>query len=138
MIYSVIISVVALCISVAGFGFSIYQWKKISFIKSAEKAHEVILEAFDLRRSSQDLRELRAITDDIDDMEELLQATDSVSEELLKNTLRNPKISIIDVYKAQQKISELRLEVDLLYKQALEAKRYNDEVVEYELSKNSR
>ena len=138
MIDPVIISIVALCISIAGFGFSIYQWKKNSFIKSAEKAHEVTLEAFELRRSSQDLRNLIAVTDDIEDMEEFLQATDTVSEELLKNALRNPKISLSDVYKAQQKISDFRLELELLHKQVLEAKRFNDELAEYEQSKNNR
>lgn len=96
------------------------------------------MEAFDLRRLSQDLRNLIAITDDIDDMEEFFQAIDSVSEELLKNALRNPKISLSNVYKAQQKISDLRLELDLLHKQVLETKRFNDEVAEYEQSKNNR
>ena len=138
MIDPIIISVVALYISVAGFGFSIYQWKKNSFIKSVEKAHEVTLEAFELRRSSQDLRNLIAITDDIDDMDGLLQATESASEELLQNVLRNPKISLSNVYKAQQKISDLRLELELLHKQVLEAKRFDDEVIEYERSKNDR
>ena len=138
MIDPVIISIVALCISIAGFGFSIYQWRKNSYIKNSEKIHEVTLEAFDLRRLSQDLRNLIAITDDIDDMEEFFQAIDSVSEELLKNALRNPKISLSNVYKAQQKISDLRLELDLLHKQVLETKRFNDEVAEYEQSKNNR
>ncbi|WP_156782017.1 hypothetical protein [Acidihalobacter aeolianus] len=137
MIDPVIISIVALCISIAGFGFSIYQWKKNSFIKSAEKAHEVTLEAFELRRSSQDLRDLIAVTDDIDDMEGFLRAIDKVSEELL-NALRNPRISLVDAYKAQQKISDLRLELDLLHKQVLEVKRLNNEVAEHERSKNNR
>ena len=138
MIDPVAISIVALCISSTGLAFSVYQWKKSTFIKSSEKVHEVTQEAFELRRSSQELRNLIGITDDIEDMEELLQATDSVSEELLKNALRNPKISLRDVYKVQQRIADMRLEIDLLYKQVLEAKRFNEEVAEYELSKKIR
>lgn len=138
MIDPVVISIVALCISIAGFAFSVYQWKKSAFIKNAEKVHEVTQEAFELRRSSQDLRNLIGVTDDIDDMEELLQATDSASEKLLKNALRNRKTSLRDVYKAQLRIADMRLELDLLHKQILEAKRFNEEVAEYEQSKKIR
>lgn len=137
MINPVAISIVSLCISIAGFGFSIFQWRKSSFIKIAEKSHEVTLEAFALRRSSQDLRNLIAITDDVDDMEDFLQELDSVSEKTLNNTLRNPSISLREVYMAQQKISGLRLELDLLHKQVLEAKRFNEEVAEHEQSKKN-
>lgn len=138
MINPVVISIVALCISIAGFGFSIFQWRKSSFIKIAEKSHEVTLEAFALRRSSQDLRNLIAITDDIDDIEDFLQELDSVSEKTLKSTLRNPNVSLREVYMAQQEISGLRLELDLFHKQVLEAKRFNEEVAEYERYKNNR
>jgi len=137
MINPVLISIVALCISIAGFGFSIFQWRKSSFIKIAEKTHEVTLEAFALRRSSQDLRNLIAITDDIDDMEYFLQELDSVSEKMLKSTLRNPSINLSEVYMAQQKISDLRLELDLLHKQVEVAKRFNEEATEYERTKNN-
>ncbi|GAA3945712.1 hypothetical protein [Allohahella marinimesophila] len=138
MIDPVVISIVALCISIFGLAFSVYQWKRSAFIKSSEKAHEVTQEAFELRRSSEDLRNLIGVTEDIDDMEELLQSIDSVSEELLKNALRNPKTSLRDVYRAQQRISDTRLEVDLLHKQVLEARRFNEEVAEHEQSEWNR
>ncbi|MCU7850098.1 MAG: hypothetical protein KZQ89_19330 [Candidatus Thiodiazotropha sp. (ex Lucinoma kastoroae)] len=131
MINAVYISIAALCISIAGFSFTLYQFRKGQFIKLSEKVNEVTKEAFELRRASQGLRDIIGVTDDVDDCKSLLEATDKVSEKLLAEVLRSPKIKLKEIYMAQQKIADLRLEIDLMHKQVSECKRFNEEFINY-------
>lgn len=132
----IIISSIALTISIASFGFSLFQFNRTLQLKKAEKINELLGAAFELRRSAQDLRHLIDRTDDIDTHDELLNATDKFSEELFTRTLNNPKTKISDIYKLEQALLKFRLEFDLMEKQIHEQIRFNEECAEYQRSKN--
>ena len=131
MNHTIFISIAALCISIASFGFSLYQFRRGQKIKLAEKVNEVILEAYELRRATQDLRHLIDSTNDVDECERMLKTADSVSEVLIGKALRDPEIDLKKVYQVQEKIAGLRLEIDLMHKQVNEKKRLDEEFVKF-------
>lgn len=136
MFNPIIISSIALTISIASFIFSLFQYNRTQHLKRAEKINEILRAAFELRRSSQDLRHLIDRTDDIDHQEKFLNMTDQLSEELFSKTLNNPKTKISDIYKLEQDLLEMRLEFDLLERQIHEQIRFNEECAEYEKNEN--
>ncbi len=131
----VLISSIALVISIASFGFALFQFSRTQRLKRAEKINEVLREAFELRRASQGLRHLIDRTDDIDFHDEFLSVTDKFSEEMFSKTLNEPKTKMVDIYKLEQGLLEMRLQFDLLEKQIHEQIRFNEECAEYEKSK---
>lgn len=132
----IIISSIALAISIASFIFSLFQFNKTQELKKAEKINEILCAAFELRRSSQGLRHLLDRTDDIDSHETFLNMTDEFSEEMFSKTLNDPKTKIKDIYKLEQGLLDIRLQFDLLEKQIHEQIRFNEECAEYERKKN--
>lgn len=138
MLSPTILSSIALTISIASFGFSLFQFSRTQHLKKAEKINELLGKAFELRRAAQDLRHLVDRTDDIHSHEEILNATDQFSEKLFSKILNNPKIRVTDIYKLEQSLLEFRLEFDLLENQLHEQIRFNEECAKYEEKMKSR
>jgi hypothetical protein len=131
----ILISSIALVISIASFGFALFQFNRTQHLKRAEKINEILHEAFELRKASQELRHLIDRTDDIDSHDEFLSMTDKFSEEMFSKTLNNPKTKITDIYKLEKGLLEIRLQFDLLEKQIHEQIRFNEERAMYEKNK---
>ncbi|EII3094222.1 hypothetical protein ACOB3W_003561 [Vibrio cholerae] len=131
MTNSIILSSIALVVSVASFSFSLFQFNRNQSIKKLEKINDTLKVAFELRLKSQDLRNLIDISDDIDSYEKEIESLNSVCENASK-VLNNPRTKTSEVYIVEQELLKTTLEFDLLSKQIHEQIRFNIECHEFD------
>ncbi len=93
-----------------------------------EKANEVLHKAFLLRKLSQDLRNKISVTDDVPDMDHMLDGLDNAIESGYGKILNSKKLSLQDVFELERHLLELGLEYDLLSKQVDVLADFNNEV----------
>ncbi len=117
MTKSIVISSIALIISIAGFLFTLFQFNRNQRLKKLEKINDIMSNAYNLRRSSEDLKHLIEISDDIDAHEEALNLINIFTESLFSKALNNPKTNISEIYSVEQRLLKTTLEFDLLSKQ---------------------
>ena len=127
MTKSIVISSIALIISIAGFLFTLFQFNRNQRLKKLEKINEIMSNAYNLRRSSEDLKHLIEISDDIDANEEALNLINIFTESLFSKALSNPKTNISEIYSVEQRLLKTTLEFDLLSKQINEQIRFHKE-----------
>ncbi len=127
----IVISLIAITVSVASFIFTLFQFNRNQDLKRLDKVGEIMNKAFELRRSSQKLKHLIEMTDDIDSHEEAINAINIFSEHL-PNVLNNPKTTVSEIYLVEQKLLKTILEFDLLSMQINEQIRFNTEVAEFD------
>jgi len=126
---------VALLISLASLAFSVYQYRILHKVRVGEKASAMLRLAYDLRRKSEDLKHKVESTDHVPDCPELFTKVDTFVGEGIKSLLLSRKLSWDELHKIEQRLLPLELEIDLFYKQVVEAGRFNDEVRAYETAK---
>ncbi|MCG3738264.1 hypothetical protein EXA16_18550 [Vibrio cincinnatiensis] len=131
MTNSIILSSIALVVSVASFSFSLFQFNRNQSINKLEKINDTLKVAFELRLKSQDLRNLIDISDDIDSYEKEIERLNSVCENASK-VLNNPRTKTSEVYAVEQELLKTTLEFDLLSKQINEQIRFNIECREFD------
>jgi len=129
---TLIISIIAIIVSMISLAFSFYQYKNNQLVQKLEKSNAVLKHSYNLRKLSQDLRNKVNITDDIDDYNSLLDIFDESLENQLSAILNNVDVSLSDVFKIETALLSLDLEFDLLVKQINESIRFNEEVAEFE------
>ena len=127
--------IVALLISLASFAFSIYQYRLLHQVRVGEKASALLRFAYDLRRKSEDLKHKIESTDNVPDCPEYFARVNAFVEEGIKNLAVSRKLPWNELLRIEQHLLPLELEIDLFYKQAEEAGRFNEEVRAYEASK---
>jgi len=128
---SIIISSIALIISVATFLFTLFQFRRNQSLKKLEKTNEIMNNAFELRRSSEKLKHLVEMTDDIDSHDEALDVINELTENIHK-VLNNPKTTVSEIYEAEQRLLKTTLNFDLLGMQVNEQIRFNKECYEFD------
>ncbi|MCG3748857.1 hypothetical protein EXA20_18260, partial [Vibrio cincinnatiensis] len=111
MTNSIILSSIALVVSVASFSFSLFQFNRNQSINKLEKINDTLKVAFELRLKSQDLRNLIDISDDIDSYEKEIERLNSVCENASK-VLNNPRTKTSEVYAVEQELLKTTLEFD--------------------------
>ncbi|WP_093288684.1 hypothetical protein [Solimonas aquatica] len=126
---------IALLISLASFAFSVYQYRILQKVRVGEKASVMLRLAYDLRRKSEDLKHKVDSTDNVPDYPELFAKVDTFVGEGIKGLMLSQKLSWDELLKIEQRLLPLELELDLFYKQVVEAGRFNDEVRAYEKAK---
>ena len=109
-----------------------FQFKRNQQINKLQKINDILKIAFDLRRSSQNLRILISHTDDVDSFEDELDVIDKFTENA-SNVLNNPKTSTSELYGVEQKLLNTTLGFDLLSKQINEQIRFNKECADFEV-----
>lgn len=129
-----IVSILALLVAIASLGFTYFQFRRLQSVSKLQKANEVSMFAFQLRRRSQELREFIGRTDDVDEQDDILDSVDLITEYVTSKALSNPKLQYGDIYKMENKLLGLNLELDLLRKQIEEQARFNKEVAEFKAS----
>ncbi len=122
------ISIVAILISLGSLAFNLYQFRNTRKLRMLEKANEVLHKAFLLRKLSQDLRNKISVTDDVPDMDHMLDGLDNAIESGYGKILNSKKLSLQDVFELERHLLELGLEYDLLSKQVDVLADFNNEV----------
>jgi hypothetical protein len=136
MAKSIVISSIALIISIAGFLFTLFQFNRNQRLKKLEKINGIMSNAYNLRRSSEDLKHLIEISDDIDAHEEALNLINIFTESLFSKALNNPKTKISEIYSVEQRLLKTTLEFDLLSKQINEQIRFHKECAGFDCKHN--
>ena len=122
------IAVIALLISVASFAFGIYQYRILHQVRISEKATSIVRFAHDLRRKSEDLKNLIESTDHVDDYAEFLSKFNGLIENGILQITTPKAASLKTLARIEQLFLPLELEVDLIHKQVAEVRRFNEEV----------
>jgi hypothetical protein len=86
------ISIAAILISLASFGFNLYQYRNSRDLRRLEKTNEVLQKAYLIRRTSQDLRDKLNSTDDVDTFDHLLDSIEVAIESQFGGVLGKPNI----------------------------------------------
>jgi hypothetical protein len=132
------IAILALLISLASLGFSVYQYRVLHRVRVGEKATTLLRLAQDLRRKTQDLQNTIDSTDHIDDHADFLERINAMIEVEVQRVAASNAHSFETLIKIEQVLLPVELEIDLLHKQVKELGRFNAEVREYEESKAKR
>lgn len=122
------ISIIAILISLGSLAFNLYQFRTTRKLRLLEKANDVSHRAFLLRKLSQDLRNKVSVTDDVPDMDYMLDRLDNAIESGYGKLLSSEKLSIQDAFELERHLLELDLEYDLLSKQVDVQANFNNEV----------
>ena len=122
-----VIAVLALFISLGNLAFGIYQYWILHRVRVKEKATTILKFAHDVRRKSEDLKNLIGNTDYVDDCTELLAKYNSLTEIGISSIVNSKTISLDKLVLIEQSLLPLELELDLLHKQVTEAGRFNEE-----------
>jgi hypothetical protein len=122
------ISIVAILISLGSLAFNLYQFRNTRNLRMLEKSNEVLHRAFLLRKLSQDLRNKISVTDDVPDMDHVLDGLDKAIESGYGRILSSRKLSPQDIFELERHLLELDLEYDLLSKQVDVLADFNNEV----------
>jgi hypothetical protein len=128
-------AIVALVLSLASLAFGVYQYRILQLVRKNERATSLVRCAQDLRRKSEDLKHLIGCTDHVDDCEELLSKVNDFVDETVPRLALSKNRSLEELFEIEQHLLSLELEIDLLHKQVLEVRRFNEEVREYESRK---
>lgn len=131
-------AIIALVISLVSFAFSLYQYRILHKVRISEKATSLIRVAQELRRKSEDLKHKIDSTDHAPDCADLLAKINAFVEKSVPSLAISNERSLQELFKMEQYLLPLELEVDLLYKQVAELRRFNEEVQEFEARKVER
>ena len=134
---TIVTAIVALVISVASLAFSIFQYRILHRVRTAEKATSLLRLVQELRRKSEDLRHMINSTDNVDDCAEFFAKVNVFLEEGVAKLALSSERSLQELSELEQHMLSLELEIDLFNKQIVEVRRFNDEVREYERSKTN-
>lgn len=93
-----------------------FQFNRNQRIKKLEKINSILKNAYELRRSSQDLRNLIGMMDDIGSHDFELRLMDSVSDNV-SAVLNNPELTSAEIYEVEKSLLKTSLEFDLAKKQ---------------------
>lgn len=118
---SLIISIVALFISLGSFGFSLFQFSKNRNVRKLEEVNRIINRALELERKHYKLSLILKYESDMEDWKDRLDDIGTL-EELGKDTiavLNKKSVSLEDIYKAEQALLKIELEFDLLHETLL-------------------
>lgn len=125
---SLTLSIVAILISLASFGFGLYQYRNSRKVSLLEKSNTALKHAYEVRKSVQDLRHKIDVTDDIDDHEKELNMLSSATEKLFTHVLDSKSITLEEAYMAEKAIIKIDLEFSLLSKQIDASIAFNEEL----------
>jgi hypothetical protein len=132
MSHSIIISIVAILISIANSVFSFYQYRKNLKFKYIEKANTVLKKAYDIRLFSQDLKYLIDMTDDIDDMSLMFEKYNNFIDSGIQVIFLDKKTIIADLFDIEKTLHDIELELNLTKKSVDELIRFRKEVKDSE------
>jgi hypothetical protein len=125
-------AIIALLISIASLAFGVYQYRILHRVRVREKATALLRLMHDLRRKSQDLQYTIDSTDHMDDHAEFLAKVNALTEIEGAKIATSKNTSLETLIEVEQLLLPMELEIDLLFKQAVELGRFNGEVREHE------
>lgn len=126
------IALAALVISVASFGFSIFQFRALHQIRIQEKATSLLRSAHELQRRAHGLKHTIEVTDHVDDCAEMFTLMDSFIELQVPAFVKAKKHSLADLFQFEQALLKLETSIDLLQQQVEAVGKFNEEVREHE------
>jgi hypothetical protein len=126
---ALVLSIVAIVISLAGFAFNVFQFISTRRLKSLEKTNELYNKALSLRKLSMDIRNKAATTDHTPDMDHVFDALDNAIESKFLVFLSQKKpLTMSAVLELEQGFASLHTEFELLSKQVDVQRDFNEEV----------
>lgn len=129
------IAIVALIISFASLGFSVFQYRALHQLRVNEKVTSLLRSAHDLRRKAHTLKHTIEVTDHVDDCGELFALIESFVEIQVPAFVGATRHTMSDLFRFEQGLLRLETEVDVFQKQVEAVGRFNEEVAEYEARK---
>jgi len=128
-------AIAALITSISSFAFGIYQYRILHGVRVGEKANSLLRFACELRKKSEDVKNLVSITDDIPEYAELFEKIKSLTEISIQTLRPSKNLSWGKLHELEQRLLSAELETDLLQKQISEAHRFQEEVRAYNSTK---
>lgn len=137
MIMATAISIVALLISMASLAFNFRQYKAMQILRKYEKANSVIRHALELRKKSQDLRNIINSTDNIEVCDVFLDGFDLLFEKQIAMLAEKKITTLAELFEMEKHLLSIELEIDLMSKQVEEADRWNKEEKQFSSATNT-
>lgn len=131
---SMALAIIALLVSVASFGFGIYQYRILNRVRLGEKSNNLLRTVYALQRRSEELRHKIGCTDDAPECEELHAGINEVADAIFARVTSSTGMSWTELNNMEARLLSLEQEVSLHHKQVAELGRFNEEVHEYEKS----
>lgn len=131
---SMALAIIALLVSIASFGFGIYQYSILNRVRLGEKSNNLLRTVYALQRRSEELRHKIGCTDDAPECEELHAGINEVADAIFASVTSRKGMSWRELNDMEARLLSLEQEVSLHYKQVAELGRFNEEVREYEKS----
>lgn len=121
------ISITALLISIAGFAFNLYQYRKSRRVNLLSKSNEVLKLAYLISKAAHELRHKIENTDDVEYPEELFEKIELQIEQQFLVVLNSKNTTLEKVYEAEQALLGVDLELSLYSKTIDSAAEFNKE-----------
>lgn len=129
------IAIAALIISLASFGFGVFQYRTLHQLRIHEKVTSLLRAAHDLRRRAHVLKHTIDVTDNLDDCAELFALVETFVEVQVPAFVNSKRHTMSDLFKFEQSLLDLDTEIDVFQKQVEAVGKFNEEVREYEARK---